>query len=182
MAYGVTASTSFNSSSFPAGFVFGAASAAYQYEGAFREGGKGPSIWDTFTHDHPGLQIYLMLENCMNESNQSNERRTQLPPPSPSRLLPLSSPASALPAVPHRDEEAWAAGKGWRRREGEGPTVQCSKLFLSRALDSEICRRSIAPKRSPRFGCLLVVHCIVNCLPLVVLGKDFCPPTSILFS
>ncbi|RZS27751.1 hypothetical protein BHM03_00061270 [Ensete ventricosum] len=30
MAYGVTASSSFNSSSFPAGFVFGAASAAYQ--------------------------------------------------------------------------------------------------------------------------------------------------------
>ncbi|URE37082.1 beta-glucosidase [Musa troglodytarum] len=40
-------------SSFPAGFIFGAASAAYQYEGAAAEGDRGPSIWDTFTHDHP---------------------------------------------------------------------------------------------------------------------------------
>lgn len=43
----------FNRKSFPAGFVFGAASAAYQYEGAVNEGGRRPSIWDTFTHQHP---------------------------------------------------------------------------------------------------------------------------------
>ncbi|XP_022634119.1 beta-glucosidase 12 isoform X3 [Vigna radiata var. radiata] len=42
-----------NRSSFPPGFVFGAASSAYQYEGAAREGGRGPSIWDTFTHKYP---------------------------------------------------------------------------------------------------------------------------------
>ncbi|KAL9296523.1 hypothetical protein ACSQ67_022419 [Phaseolus vulgaris] len=42
-----------NRSSFPQGFVFGAASSAYQYEGAAREGGRGPSIWDTFTHKYP---------------------------------------------------------------------------------------------------------------------------------
>ncbi|ONK79033.1 uncharacterized protein A4U43_C01F2180 [Asparagus officinalis] len=39
--------------SFPAGFVFGTASAAYQFEGAVNEGGRGPSIWDNFTHRHP---------------------------------------------------------------------------------------------------------------------------------
>jgi beta-glucosidase len=33
---------------FPAGFVWGTATAAYQIEGAVREGGRGPSIWDTF--------------------------------------------------------------------------------------------------------------------------------------
>ncbi|MGH3682280.1 MAG: glycoside hydrolase family 1 protein, partial [Natronosporangium sp.] len=35
---------------FPAGFVWGAATAAYQIEGAVREGGRGRSIWDTFSH------------------------------------------------------------------------------------------------------------------------------------
>ncbi|KAJ8638097.1 hypothetical protein MRB53_012364 [Persea americana] len=44
---------SLNRSSFPAAFIFGTASAAYQYEGAVKEGGRGPSIWDTFTHKHP---------------------------------------------------------------------------------------------------------------------------------
>ncbi|GLT49780.1 hypothetical protein SLA2020_233130 [Shorea laevis] len=34
-------------------FIFGTASSAYQYEGAASEGGKAPSIWDTYTHNHP---------------------------------------------------------------------------------------------------------------------------------
>jgi beta-glucosidase len=34
----------------PAGFVWGAATAAYQIEGASTEDGRGPSIWDTFSH------------------------------------------------------------------------------------------------------------------------------------
>ncbi|KAF7101722.1 hypothetical protein CFC21_102967 [Triticum aestivum] len=40
-------------SQFPRDFLFGTASSAYQYEGAAREGGRGPSIWDAFTHTHP---------------------------------------------------------------------------------------------------------------------------------
>ncbi|KAK9154605.1 hypothetical protein Sjap_002085 [Stephania japonica] len=45
---------SFNRSSFRKDFLFGAASSAYQYEGAANESGRGPSIWDTFTHKYPG--------------------------------------------------------------------------------------------------------------------------------
>jgi beta-glucosidase len=35
---------------FPDGFVWGAATAAYQVEGSVTADGRGPSIWDTFAH------------------------------------------------------------------------------------------------------------------------------------
>lgn len=35
---------------FPSTFLWGAATAAYQIEGAATEGGRTPSIWDTFSH------------------------------------------------------------------------------------------------------------------------------------
>ncbi|GMP41913.1 hypothetical protein CsSME_00011844 [Camellia sinensis var. sinensis] len=50
-----------NRSSFPAGFVFGASSASYQSEGAAFQDGRGLSIWDTFTHNYPGIQVSLSL-------------------------------------------------------------------------------------------------------------------------
>jgi beta-glucosidase len=38
---------------FPQGFLWGTATASYQVEGAVNEGGRGPSIWDEFSHS-PG--------------------------------------------------------------------------------------------------------------------------------
>ncbi|ESQ29244.1 hypothetical protein EUTSA_v10024134mg [Eutrema salsugineum] len=39
---------------FPSDFLFGTASSAYQYEGAFLAEGKGLNNWDIFTHENPG--------------------------------------------------------------------------------------------------------------------------------
>ncbi|HEY0186375.1 MAG TPA: beta-glucosidase [Cellulomonas sp.] len=41
---------------FPADFLWGSATAAYQIEGAVAEGGRGPSIWDTFSA-RPGATL-----------------------------------------------------------------------------------------------------------------------------
>ena len=42
--------------SFPSDFLWGSATASYQIEGGATEGGRGPSIWDTFSHT-PGKTL-----------------------------------------------------------------------------------------------------------------------------
>ncbi|KAJ8898626.1 hypothetical protein K2173_004239 [Erythroxylum novogranatense] len=50
LAVSVFCTDEYSKEDFPPGFVFGAATSAYQVEGAANMDGRSPSIWDTFTH------------------------------------------------------------------------------------------------------------------------------------
>ncbi|KAF2319364.1 hypothetical protein GH714_015140 [Hevea brasiliensis] len=61
----------FDSSYFGDKFIFGTATSAYQIEGGTgSETGRGPSVWDTFTHETPGtyLRVYIGLRMAKMET------------------------------------------------------------------------------------------------------------------
>ncbi|OAY40039.1 beta-glucosidase 13 [Manihot esculenta] len=43
----------FNRTYFPDDFIFGTATSSYQIEGSTNISGRGPSVWDIFTHEYP---------------------------------------------------------------------------------------------------------------------------------
>lgn len=59
--------------SFPKGFVFGTASSAFQYEGAVKEDGRGPTVWDTFSHTFGKVADFSNADVAVDDYHRYNE-------------------------------------------------------------------------------------------------------------
>ena len=78
-------------------FVFGSATASYQIEGAVAEDGRGPSIWDTFSHTpgkvrqgHTGdvaCDHYCRWQDDVNLMATLNQIACQFMMPGPARFV-----------------------------------------------------------------------------------------------
>ena len=110
---------------FPEGFIWGAATASYQIEGAVDEGGRGPSIWDTFSRT-PGAT----LGGDTGDVAADHYHRW------PQDLDQLS----ALGVSAYRFSTAWPR----IQPTGAGPAVQAGLDFYSRLVDG-LLERAIAP-------------------------------------
>lgn len=62
---------------YPDGFLWGCATAAYQIEGGARDGGRGPSIWDTFSHT-PGKTYHGETGDVADDSYHRYKEDVQL--------------------------------------------------------------------------------------------------------
>ncbi|ONL94967.1 Beta-glucosidase 40 [Zea mays] len=59
--------------SFPKGFVFGTAAAAYQYEGAVKTDGRGQTIWDTFAHTFGKISDFSNADVAVDQYHRFEE-------------------------------------------------------------------------------------------------------------
>ena len=62
---------------YPQGFLWGCATAAYQVEGGARDGGRGPSVWDTFSHT-PGKTYHGQTGDVADDSYHRYKEDVQL--------------------------------------------------------------------------------------------------------
>ena len=108
---------------FPPDFLIGSATASYQIEGAVHEDGRGPSIWDTFSHT-PGKIV---------ERRHRRRRRRPLPP---ARLRPRPDEEPRPRGVPVLDRVAPHPGRRHRQaatRRGSRSTGASSTACSSAA-------------------------------------------------
>ena len=110
---------------FPEGFVWGAATAAYQIEGAVTEDGRGPSIWDTFSHTPGRTRNGDTGDVAADHYHRWEEDMQHL---------------SDLGVGAYRFSIAWSR----IQPTGSGPALQAGLDFYSRLVD-ELIARGIAP-------------------------------------
>lgn len=111
--------------SFPPGFLIGAGTAAYQIEGAHDVGGRGPSIWDTFSHT-PGRTLVGDTGDVAADHYHRLEQDLDL------------MAALGLPA--YRFSLSWPR----IQPQGSGPANPVGLDFYSRLLDG-LLERNIVP-------------------------------------
>ncbi|HZW42000.1 MAG TPA: GH1 family beta-glucosidase [Agromyces sp.] len=110
---------------FPRGFVIGSATASYQIEGSVREDGRGPSIWDTFSHT-PGR----IVNGDTGDVADDHYRRFE----------------QDLDLMAELGLEAYRFSIAWPRIQptGSGPTNRAGLDFYSRLIDG-LLERGIRP-------------------------------------
>ncbi len=110
---------------FPANFVFGSATAAYQIEGAAAQDGRTPSIWDTFSHT-PGKVLGGDTGDVACDHYQRYAADVEL--------------MAELGLDAYRFSVSWSR----IRPGGTGPANQQGIDFYSRLVD-ELCAAGISP-------------------------------------
>jgi beta-glucosidase len=110
---------------FPENFLWGTATAAYQVEGAVNEGGRGASIWDTFSHT-PGKVVHGDTGDIACDQYHRREENLDL--------------MSELGMQAYRFSVAWSR----IQPQGSGPANQNGLDYYRRLVDG-LRQRSIEP-------------------------------------